>query len=196
MEGMRTEADSGCVVAFEVEEFDVPLDFENLSEVELAYMFEEKLERGKELEHVEKWKPLPDAFFMVYEQEKVAAPRAAMSKALRLRYTDADEEMHCRMYREASPSVALGEVEIFLRACKDFFGSSWQTLRDVRMVATLLELPAACELTTLNFMANTGTLPTQGTWFAYWQVGTKPRTSGAGVHIRVRLAPQFFGVWQ
>lgn len=177
-------------VPLNLEEFNVPFEFDDLSEIQLAYIFTEErdVHVAKKLEHavVSKWKPLPDAFFLLSQPDK----NVIHPELLPLPYGSAHDERFSRMHAPG----AIGEVELFLRACKDFFGNTWVPLRAVREVAIMLQLSCVDELTSLPRMTSTGTSLTQGTWFAYWCAGKKPRSSGVGVDIYVQLAPEFFGV--
>lgn len=158
-------------------DFTVPSLFDDLSDVELAYVFADRVDA--DASKAARWMPLPSF-----------DPRPLSPVPCAKTYHDAEEEVFKRMY---AASENVGEVELFLRTCLEFFGKSWQTLRELRFVAySYLELQAAKELTTPQLMAKCGPSAYQGTWFPYWQVGFQACPTGEKEY-KYRLSPVFFG---
>lgn len=161
-----------------IAEFSVPSLFDDLSDVELAYVFADK--ENIDTPQLQPWQPLPSF-----------VPRCVTPVPEAKLFADADEEVFKRMYEMTDE---IGEVELFLRTCHEFFGQSWQTLPDLRFVAfSYLQLSAAKELTSPQLMAKCGSSKLQGTWFPYWQVGFHASVHG-GKEYKYRLAPDFFGL--
>lgn len=159
-----------------MDEFSVPSLFDDLSDVELAYVFADK----ENFDATQRWQPLPS----IEPRCVTPVPNAKL-------FADADEEVFKRMF---FISDEIGEVELFLRTCKEFFGKSWQTLRELRFVAfSYLQLSLAKELTSPQLMAKCGSSKCQGSWFPYWQVGFEVGSDGEKQY-KYRLSPCFFGV--
>jgi hypothetical protein len=180
----------------ELEEVNVAGAFEDLSDVQIAYLQQEfsGLEAinavmaavKPDVAAVERkgfWAPLP-----LDSDPSPPLKKAAVAHVLK--YADAEDEVFYRIHNTNEQHI--GDVECFLRACVQFFGRTWQPIENLVFVAcAYLQLADAAQLTTRRFMLKTGAEAVQGTWFPYWEQG---ETHADGVkQVKYRLARPFFG---
>lgn len=165
-----------------LEDIDVSSDFEDLTEVQLAYVFAS--EEPVVICKASLWEPF-------YFLSVPPAPREEGKGTKAIEFASMEDEIFLRMHYLAGER---DEVDVFLRTCKDLFQDSWQPLSALRFVAVnVLRLSCADDLVSRRLMLQVGDAPVQGTWFPYWVQG---ETYASGFkEIKYRLAPQFFGVF-
>ena len=172
-------------MALVLEHVDVAGSFEDLSDVQLAFL---RQELGDEDEAV-------DAVIAAVKPDMAAMSDGGfflfpgLLPVHAVAYADARDEVYHRLERRDM----VGEVDLFLRKCVGFFGRTWQPLENLVNVAHMLTLSSttAEKLTTRRFMLKTGPEVVQGTWFPYWEQG-ETRVRGER-EVKYRLARPFFG---
>lgn len=188
-------------MALILEDMDVAGSFEDLSDVQMAFL-QQELGGGDDLvdavmvvvkpvvtamARTDLWAPLPGEAAEEAELGGHAFSMHSSIPLIRRGYTDARDEVYYRM----EDKHHVGEVELFLRKCLEFYGRSWQPMENLMFVAHHLALTEADKLTTRKLMLKTGPELVQGTWFPYWEQGVT-HASGAK-QVMYRLARPFFG---